>query len=308
MYLGDTPISALYAGAAQLATVADPDADIAFPDDIFDVYGVAWDPDGPGIMTTSTGTTPAGVGDAVGFVPWMGNPVDYSSTTRDPDMLQATSGNRPTLAEVDGRRGFTFDGVSDRLEADWVERFEPTKNFTAFAMLYLDSLTDRNPLCFSRAEVSNSFLEAFRIEGAIATYNTNMRHSATGFISGMDAGATYTVPGWKCLIVEYELTAFATSGGVCRLEEDGIERYELTVTPTRPGTADVTTFTKAVIGARRSGSTLQGFFNSTVGRCGSISRLLTSGEKATLRQWLQGTSYVSPYGEPSTNPRRGPPS
>ena len=121
-----------------------------------------------------------------------------------------------------------------------------------------------------------------------------MRHSATGFISGMDAGATYTVPGWKCLIVEYELTAFATSGGVCRLEEDGIERYELTVTPTKPGTADVTTFTKAVIGARRTGSTVQGFFNSTVGRCGSISRLLSSGEKATLRRWLQGTSYVSP--------------
>ena len=294
MYFGSTPLGTIYAGAAPLASVPAPAGDIAFPSSIFDVVGVAWDPYSPVIMTTATGSMPAGLGAPVGFVPWLGNPVDYSGTTRDPDMMQATSGNRPTLVEVDGRRGFSFDGVSDRLEADWVEQFEPTRSFTAFGMVYLDSLTDRNPLCFSRAEVSNSFMEPFRIEGAIATYNSTMRHSATGFISGQDAGATYAVPGWKCLIMEYELSAFATDGGGCRLEEDGVERYELTVTPTTPGTANVTTFTKATIGARRTGSTIQGFFNSTVGRCGSISRLLTSAEKATLRQWLRGTSYVAP--------------
>ncbi len=110
----------------------------------------------------------------------------------------------------------------------------------------------------------------------------------------MDAGATYSVPGWKCLIMEYELTAFAAGGGVCRVEENGLERYALTVTPTTPATADVTTFTRATIGARRTGSTVQGFFAGTVGRCGSISRLLDPAEKATLRQWLQGMSYVAP--------------
>jgi hypothetical protein len=291
LWLGSLPLAGVHLGALDVAALP-PLPDIAFPAALFDVYGVAWDPYDPGLRTTATGSTAPGLGEPVGRVPWIGNPVDYAGTPRDPVMTQATSGNRPALVEVDGRRGFAFDGVSDRLEAPWVARFEPPMAFTAFAMLHLDSGSDRNPLGFARAEVSNSFLEPFRIEGAILTYNTTMRHSATGFISGMDAGATYSLPGWKCLIMEYELTAFAAGGGVCRLEENGLERYALTVTPTTPGTADVTT--KATIGARRTGSTVQGFFAGTVGRCGSISRLLTPSEKAALRQWLQGTTYVAP--------------
>jgi hypothetical protein len=293
MYFGSTPLKTLYAGATPLASVPAPAADIAFPEDIFDVFGVAWDPYGPGIMTTATGSTPAGLGDPVGFVPWVGNPVDYSSTTRDPDMVQATSGNRPTLVETAGRRGFAFDGVSDRLEADWVEQFEPPKAFTAFAMVYLDATANLNPLCFARAEDSNSFMEPFRVDGTAATYDPGMRHAAGAqFLQGVSYGITYD-HGWKCLMLEYELNAFAPDGGAFRLEANGVEVLNATVTPSKPATASITTFTRAVIGCRRTGATFQGFFNSTVGRCGSISRLLTSAEKATLRQWLQGTSYVA---------------
>jgi hypothetical protein len=268
-------------------------ADIAFPSAIFDTFGLAWDPYGPGILQASGGTA-AGVGDPVGYLPAIGNPTAYDASTVDGTMTQGTSGNRPTLAEVGGRRGLLFDGVSDRLESAWLERFEPPISWTAFAMLYIGETTDRNPLCFTRVANSNSFFEPFRIDGSIDTFDSGMRHSSTAFFDADAYGVTYGGYGWKTMFFEYTLTAFATDGGTVKLEVNGETKIEDTITPTKSTTADITTFTGAVIEVRRTGGTLQGFWNGHVGRCGSISRLLTSGEKATLRQWLEGTSYVAP--------------
>ena len=293
LYWGSTEAQALYRGSTLIWKKPEVAPDIAFPSAIFDTFGIAWDPYGPGILQTSGGAA-AGVGDPVGYLPGIGNTTAYDASTVNPAMTQATRGNRPTLAEVAGRRALLFDGVSDRLESAWLERFEPTISWTAFAIVYIDATTDLCPLCFTRVANANSFFEPFRLDGSTDIFDSGMRHSSTAFFDGDAYAASFGSTGWKTMIFEYTLTAFATDGGTVKLEANDVVAIEDTITPTKPGTANITTFTGAVIGARRTGGTVQGFFNGHVGRCGSISRLLSSGEKATLRQWLEGTSYVAP--------------
>jgi hypothetical protein len=293
LYWGSTEAQALYRGSTLLWEKPEALPDIAFPSAIFDTFGVAWDPYGPGILQSSGGSA-AGLGDPVGYLPGIGNTTAYDASTVNAAMTQATSGNRPTLAEIGGRRALLFDGVGDRLESAWLERFEPTIGWTAFAMIHLGETTDNTPLCFTRVANSNSFFEPFRIDGSIDTLDPGMRHSSTAFLDGDAYGAGFGGSGWKTMLFEYTLSAFATDGGTVKLEINGSVAIEDTITPTKPATSNITTFTGAVIGARRTGGTVQGFFSGHVGRCGSISRLLTSGEKATLRRWLEGTSYVAP--------------
>ena len=56
LYWGSTEAQALYRGSTLIWEKPETLPDIAFPSAIFDVFGVAWDPYGPGILQSSGGS------------------------------------------------------------------------------------------------------------------------------------------------------------------------------------------------------------------------------------------------------------
>src|SRR5918999_6505519 len=94
LFYGSSEAQALYRGSTLLWEKPEVVEDIAFPSAIFDTFGIAWDPNGPGILQSSGGSA-AGGGDPVGYLPGIGNTTAYDTSTVNGTMTQATSANRP---------------------------------------------------------------------------------------------------------------------------------------------------------------------------------------------------------------------
>jgi hypothetical protein len=267
---------------------------IAFPSSIFDTWGIAWDPYDPAIGQTFNGAVLAAVGDPVAYIPSLGNNTAFNGTRPAPTLIAPNNTRRPFLREVEGRRCLQFDGVDDYLDTGgWIERFEPVRSWTGFAMLYAGAGVAGSPLCFARSEAANAYLDPFRA-AAGEIFDPEMRLGLTSsFVDGGALSAGFgPAPSWRCLIFELTVAGFGAGGGTFSLEVDGETVLSEAITPAKSSTANISTLTRATLGARRSGGNITGFFAGHVGRCGSISRLLSPGEKTILRRWLRGTSHV----------------
>ncbi|MER2508897.1 MAG: hypothetical protein ABTQ27_09065 [Amaricoccus sp.] len=291
LYWGGFEVERLYRGPIGLWERPVEGGDIAFPAALFTVYGQCFDPYHPGNLVAAGGAA-ATVGGAVGLVPALGYMVDYGGTTRGPNLAQATSGYRPTLIETEGRRGFAFDGADDRLEATSVTRFEPAFHHTAFAMVHLSSATGGVGFCHSRAEASGSYYAMIAAEAATRQLQPTLRHASTAFVTNtLDVSA---LGGWRLVWIEYDLTAYGADGGAWRAWIDGVLVRDSLVTPAKSAASNVSIFTRTTLGCRRNGGVYDNFWNSYLGRCGSIDRLFSPSERATVEAWARGASWVAP--------------
>lgn len=264
---------------------------IAFPDAIFDVHGLCYDPYSEGIRQTASSSGDdtgalTGVGGPVGIIPYRG-----VANAGPAGLWTGTAARRPTLAEVSGRRCLAFDGVDDRLDTIVVvELGTPGPFLTMFAMVHVDGSTAGIPLTLSRAAASSSWFEPIYIDADTDELAAKVRLGAPYFV---DTGyASSASAGWRLVWPEYAFSAFATDGGTFRVEVDDVEVLDLTVTPARSATTDIDRMVRLQIGARRNGGSSAQFYNAELGRFGYITRALDAGEKATMKQWLRGLALV----------------
>ncbi|MBP7001727.1 hypothetical protein [Amaricoccus sp.] len=291
MFYGSTEAAALQFGAETLWRKP-----IAFPLATFDTLGICWDPYFPQNRQTATGATDLSgpavteVGQPVGRFGYQGERGAFN-----PALWTATADARPLLAEVEGRRCFAFDGIDDRLDTIVsINMGTPGLRLSTFGLIWTDGATTGVPWTFARGETSGSFVELFRCDATADGFSATLRHNNTAaFLNGLAFGSTVPA-GWKLVYGEYDFDAFATNGGALRIEVNGVPVVSQAVSPAKSATTSIEIMSRIQAGHRRTGGASNMPFNGYLGRFGFICRLLTTAEKATLLQWLQGTAYVAP--------------
>ena len=160
-------------------------------------------------------------------------------------------------------------------------------------MIHAGPTTAGVPWTWARGEVGGSYLEVARVDSSTDNFNISLRHNGSAPFFSDTYGSTAS-DGWHLVWTEYTFDAFATNGGSIRVELDDTEVIDQTITPAKSGTASIENLNRIQAGARRSGGTSNNFFNGALGRFGFIARILDPAEKATVKQWLRGTSWVEP--------------
>lgn len=288
LWIGGVRVDVLQLGGVPVwSRPVPPSASMPFPVALLSVFGAAWDPYGPAWEAlTATGDAPA-VGDPVGRIPPIAaNRADYSGTNRDLVLVAPATAARPVLREVAGRRAWEFDGTDDMLETIWAEELEPGKTVTWFAMVYGQADRAGWAMTVARGENANSWIGPFR--GATGAFGTTFRHGSSEF--GVEAYGALEPAGWHAVIVEYAITAWGSGGGRLKVELDGVEVVNTPVTPSKSATASITTMTRLLLGARRSGGTYDSWHKGHLGRCGVVSKALSAAERGLLRSWMQATA------------------
>ena len=83
--------------------------------------------------------------------------------------------------------------------------------------------------------------------------------------------------------------------GAWRAWIDGVLVRDSLVTPAKSAASNVSIFTRTTLGCRRNGGVYDNFWNSYLGRCGSIDRLFSPSERATVEAWARELQVGSWY-------------
>lgn len=295
LWWGGTEVGQLYRGGTLLWSK--PAGNIAFPSALFDVGGICYDPYGAQHQTAAsasdlTGSLADDPDEPVALIERNGHNTDYGGTARAAHLYTTDTTKRPLLKRQAGRRCLKFDGGNDLLEAVWADDLSATGAITLCAQVYADLDTAGTFLCLSRAEQSASLVRLL-IGPGDGAFTIACSHRSTTWCN-RTFGAIGATGRWFTVIAELTWTAWASEGGHVKVQLDGSTALDAALTPTLGSGTSAAVWTRVCAGARRSGGTLDGFFNGHLGRFGFLDRVLSAGEKDVMRQWLQGTALVAP--------------
>lgn len=243
-------------------------------------YGFFLDPANDTVVfQDAAGTTAAAVDQPVGLI--------RDGTTNDVDFSQSTSGARPIRKNVGGRWYLEFDGVDDLLKATQAGLYAAGQMTIMYAVqntntadvgVYVGerSSTDADPLYYPYTETSSGTNRRLWIKDDNATTIKNTSGSTPtpydgnwNLFTAIDSGSSVVVEN-------------VTEGG--------------TQANTGAGTSYVRSGTVSLNRTSIGGttSTTDGNYKTMrIGRIVAIGRLLTTQEKADVKQWIASTSGIT---------------
>ena len=112
-------------------------------------------------------------------------------------------------------------------------------------------------------------------------------------VNADDAYGDPTEPGWKLIWFELAITTWSVAeGGRVYAEVNDVVALEDTYVPSWGGGSDDMP-NRLMVGGHFRGATQFSPFNAYVGRWLWAERVYSESERATLKQWLRGTAYVT---------------
>lgn len=278
------------------------------PIDLLTAQGYFYDPYYETGMWQESGgsqtTLVANVGDPVGYweaVDWYPTTLAGTSVTAGRARSFAdTDAERPTLVEVDGRRGLQFDGVDDALWRFCTgAQINAASTITFAAMIWTDGAnTVGCPWEIRRGELGaeNAVFRPILFDANNAPEITPL-WSMSGSESIINADESYSdyanTSGWNLYWMEIRGDDLLLDNETGDFYAE-ISDFDRT---TQPFTVDVTntdaySYNRHTVGHSFFGVTKTLFFNGIVGRYYWGFDRFSNADKERIKRWLKGTTFV----------------
>lgn len=299
-----TPMRDVWVGTQKVRTAGLPPE--AVPTDLLTVQGYFFDPyyeDGLAQNSGGGASIPATIGDPVGYVQSVGwYPTTLAGTTVTFGSARAfadSNAERPTLVDVDGRRGFQFDGVDDALWRYCTgAQINAASTITYAAMIWTDGAnTVGCPWEIRRGELGaeNAMFRPILFDANNSpeiTPKWTMFDTAT--IDEDDGYSNYAnTSGWNLYWIELQGDDLLLDGETGQFYSEVEDFYRSSIPFTVDvGIEDAYSYNRHTMGHSFFGVNKSKFFNGVIGRYyWGFDRFSTS-DKERIKRWLRGTTFV----------------